>query len=116
MSTKDCWNYLPNSNGDTYLAGGGANSSFLCQLTSDFLGRSIIKTSNKEMGICGIVEAVKIALQVDLKIDNSDINVQTRFDPNQQNSQTIEKMYNNFIDIRDSMEMNWDQRAKFVNM
>lgn len=110
LSIKDCYNALPKTGGKIFLSGGGAASDFSCQLIAHALGKEVIRPNHKELCARGIVEAVKIGLNLDPGpyqcAEDFDL-----FVPDLAQTEKFETLYGQFIALKDSMTEFWKWRS-----
>jgi len=54
LSMLDCYQHIPKNINQVYLSGGGARSSFWCQMFADCTGKEILVTEGTELGARGV--------------------------------------------------------------
>lgn len=62
LSMMDCYRHLPDTDGKVFLSGGGSQSDMLAQMIADGLGKEVSRPAARELGIYGIVSAVKVGI------------------------------------------------------
>lgn len=110
LSLKDCYNALPRTDGKVYLSGGGSKSDLLCQLIANALRKEVVRPNHEELAARGIVEAVKIGLNMSPDpircAEEADV-----FIPEPTESEKFEAMYEQFIALKDNMLDFWNWRS-----
>lgn len=113
LSLKDCMNALPRTQGQgkLFLSGGGAVSDFTCGLIANALGKQVVRSNRRELAAQGVVEAIKIGLDMGAKITCAG---QTDcFEPNQALYQKYNEIYTQFVSLRQQMEPYWQNREVY---
>jgi sugar (pentulose or hexulose) kinase len=113
LSIKDCFNALPKGDGQIFLSGGGAVSDLSCQLISDALGKEVIRPNLEELGARGIVELIKIGLNIETSSNSSAENVDL-FAPDLVESGKLELMYAEFLALKNNMTEFWNWRSNNI--
>jgi sugar (pentulose or hexulose) kinase len=114
LSMYDCYMNLPPVSNEVYIAGGGAQSSFLCQLFSDCLGKPVIRKKIREPGIQGVYYLLREAFNVGIEVSEfSDFDV---FMPDNANHVVYMRLYKLFKELRGSMKRYWKERAHFIRV
>lgn len=110
LSIKDCFNALPKADGKIYLSGGGAASDLSCQLISDALGKEVIRPNREELGARGIVEVIRIGLNIETSskqcAEDEDL-----FVPDSGEGEKIKAMYTEFMALKENMTEFWKWRS-----
>jgi len=109
MSLTDCLGHLPHTGGQFYLSGGGAQSSLICQLVADSLGRRVLRPSGGELGIIGIGRAVCMGLGGSAACTRDD--GLTAFCPDQANHRKLLEQFGRFTALTQAMGPHWAVRA-----
>ncbi len=108
LSLKDCFHSLPETQGVLYLSGGGAQSGFTCQLIADSLNKTVLRPAQKELGIHGIVLAVRMALGE--YAGGGVCGNSVAFEPDLAAHKKLAALYDTFVDLRKSMAPYWRAR------
>ncbi|GAQ25911.1 carbohydrate kinase [Tepidanaerobacter syntrophicus] len=104
LALYDCHTNLPKYKNRLYIAGGGAQSDFLCQIICDCLDEPLVRNNVKELGILGISYLLqKIAGQIP-KFNEQYL---TYFYPNQYNHQIYMKIYERYSTYKNLMINYW---------
>lgn len=114
LSLKNCWNSLPQTDGKLYISGGGAVSDFTCQMIADALGKQVLRPDRKELGIYGIVTAIRMGLDENGGIPEFESAQCDTFSPDFNNTATFEQLYRNFMGLKDNMSGFWKARAEIL--
>ncbi len=113
LSLKDCYRALPQTSGKIYLSGGGAVSNFTCQMVADALGKEVLRpTGRKELGIFGIVEAIKMGLGHGDTNGGCDQQCDI-FVPDHGNTLLYENLFTQFLQLKDHMADFWRWRPVY---
>ena len=110
LSIKDCYKALPKADGKIYLSGGGAASDFTCQLIAHALNKEVIRPNREELGARGIVEVIKIGLNIEMSSKQYPENIDI-FTPDSVESAKFDAMYTEFIELKDNMTDFWQRRS-----
>jgi len=113
LSIKDCYNALPKADGKIYLSGGGAASDLSCQLISHALNKEVIRPNREELGARGIVEVIKIGLNIEAGLTQGPEDADC-FTPDSVESGKFENMYTEFLALKDNMTEFWKWRSTDV--
>ncbi len=97
LSLRDCFEHLPQSDGPLYLSGGGAQSDFICQLVADTLNKTVLRPNRRELGIHGIIKAVRMALE-NFPLEDA-CEECASFLPDARTHRTMDKLYNEFTGL-----------------
>src|ERR1035437_2182475 len=103
---------LPLVFNEVYIAGGGAQSSFVCQLFSDCLGKPVVRKKIRESGIQGVYYLLREAFNMGIEVSgyaDSDV-----FVPDNANHMVYMRLYKLFKELRGSMKRYWKERAEFI--
>lgn len=112
LSMYDCYMNLPPVFNEVYIAGGGAQSSFVCQLFSDCLGKPVARKKIREPGIQGVYYLLREAFNMGIEVSgyaDSDV-----FVPDNANHMVYMRLYKLFKELRGSMKRYWKERAEFI--
>jgi sugar (pentulose or hexulose) kinase len=113
LALYHCYQALPASNSAIYIAGGGAGSDVLCQIVSDCLGRKIQRSRTSELGIYGIVKAIRKGIgKAEPELDQQD--VFTPFSPDLDKRQRYMELSNLYLKSLESMNNWWQERDQFL--
>ena len=115
LSLYDCYQSLPEVNDCVYVSGGGSESDFLCSMVADCLGKTILRSSIKELGINGIVMTLKVGLGYTVDFSQHNVKSIDRFEPNMENHLKFQNIYRIFQNLKISMEGYWNERANLLN-
>jgi len=109
LSLLDCHRALPETDGQIYIAGGGAVSGFTCNLVASALGRRVTRTNCRELAALGIIDAVKLGLGYEIQTEacaDADL-----FLPDPELTELYGSMLSRFTTMRGRMEPYWNERA-----
>ena len=112
LSMKDCYRHLPATDGKVFLSGGGSQSDMLCQMIADGLGKEVSRPAARELGIYGIVSAVKVGIGYTDDYRPVMEGGYKTFQPNMDNYQKLENLYQTFVDLRRAVTPYWEERAR----
>jgi len=112
LSMYDCYMNLPQVFDKVYISGGGAQSSFICQLFSDCLGKPMVRKKIYEPGIQGIYYLLREAF--DMGIEASGCPDSEVFMPDNTNHMVYIRLYKLFKELRGNMKGYWKERAEFI--
>jgi len=115
MSLCDCFQSLPDTNDRVLISGGAAKNDTLCQILSDSLGKSIVRVTEKEAGIKGIVSVVRIGLGLDRDYGAAEVSVDKEFTAVPERHEQYEKIFKLFRNLRYDYETHWLERNKLFN-
>ena len=110
MSLYDCFESLPNTNDKVFISGGAAKNDTLCQMSSDCLGKGIIRVTTKELGIKGIVSVVKIGLGLEKDYTSAKILVDKEFIADVDRHTKYKSIFKLFKNLRYDYEKHWLER------
>ena len=110
LSLYDCYENLPSIKEHIYISGGGSESNLLCQMFSDCLGKTVLRPTTKELGISGIVMALKIGLGYTNEYTTTNRNRVDTFVCNPENHQKFMALYHMFKNMRVSVAQYWEDR------
>ena len=113
LSLYDCYQSLPQIYDSISVSGGGSASVLLCQMIADCLGKEVIRPSVGELGICGIVAALKSGLGVVNGFSKAKSRNDKLFDPNLGNHGKYLKLYEIFKELQIGMSDYWQKRTDF---
>ncbi len=113
FSVKDCYDTLPAVNGRIFLVGGGAVSDLICQMIANILNHEISRPSPREFGAMGIIQILKIALEISDKTEHQQNNVDV-FIPDPVENQKLNAVYSQFLSVREQMFDFWKGRFDWV--
>ena len=112
LSMMDCYRHLPDTDGKVFLSGGGSQSDMLCQMIADGLGKEVSRPAARELGIYGIVSAVKVGIGYTDDYRPVMEGGYQVFRPNEENHRKMEALYPTFVELRESMTPYWAKRAR----
>lgn len=112
LSLMDCYKHLPATDGNIYLSGGGAVSDFTCSLVAHALNRQVLRPQRKELGIYGIVTAVRMALSDSQEIPEFSGSQYTEFHPDEATHRVMEEQLVRFLRLREQMSGFWKERSR----
>lgn len=110
LSIKDCFNALPAAEGKLYLTGGGAASNLSCQLISNTLNKEVLRLNCGELGVRGIIEVVKIGLDITASSHHSTEDADV-FLPDTDENKKMDALYKEFLSLKDNMTDFWKWRS-----
>lgn len=114
LSLYDCYQSLPEVNNAVNVSGGGSESNFLCQMVADCLGKIVLRPSIKELGINGIVTALKVGLGYTSDFSEHIVKNVDKFEPNMDNHLEFQNIYSIFRNLKTSTEGYWNERANLL--
>jgi sugar (pentulose or hexulose) kinase len=113
LSMLDCYANMPVDVKQLYLTGGGARSSFWCQMFADCTGRTILVTSGTELGARGVIILAGIACGVYKDLPDaiqSVIRVEREYHPDQKASEKYQEIYKLYKSIYQHVSGDWWER------
>lgn len=114
FSLYDCYQYLPQIYEIVHVSGGGSESEILCQMFSDCLGKKVIRPAEKQLGISGVVTALKISLGYIKNISQIKAKDKTLFIPNMVHHHKYILLFDIFKNLRINMEEFWSKRYSTI--
>lgn len=114
LSLYDCYQSLPQIYDSVSVSGGGSASTLLCQMISDCLGTRIMRPQVGELGICGIVSALKSALGLVNDFSKIDGRNERVFNCDINNHEKYLKLYSLFKEMQVGMKDFWQKRAELL--
>ena len=116
MSLCDCFESLPKTSEMIYISGGAAKNDTLCQMAADCLGKRIIRSADKELGIKGIVTAVKVGLGIEKDYTSVKILIDKEFIAGTDRNEKYKSIFKLFKSLRYDYERHWIERNEIKNM
>jgi len=110
MSLYDCFESLPDTNDKVFISGGAAKNDTLCQMSSDCLGKDMIRVIEKEVGIKGIVSVVKVGLGLVKDYTSTEISIDKEFIADADRHKKYRSMFRLFKNLRYDYEKHWLER------
>jgi sugar (pentulose or hexulose) kinase len=110
FSMADCYGFLPDIFKQVTVSGGGANSSFLCQMFADCLGKELLRSSIKQQGIYGMYLALKVGLGFAHDFTDIDAKISNRYTPDMDRHEQYLRQFKKYKNIRTGMETFWKER------
>lgn len=110
MSLCDCFRSLPATNDRILISGGAAKNDTLCQMLSDSLGKSIVRVTEKEAGIKGIVSVVRVGLGLDPDYVSAEVSIDREFTAVPERHEKYERLFKLFQNLRFDYEKHWLER------
>lgn len=114
LSLYDCYQSLPQTYDSIRVSGGGSASVLLCQMISDCLGKNVIRPFANELGIIGIVSALKAGLGITKSFSKTTVKNEKLFIPNTLHHEKYLKLYELFKGMQTGVSDYWVKRADFV--
>jgi len=115
LAMKDCYEHIPNTPGEVYVAGGGANSAFWCQMFADCIGAEFSVPEGQEFGAKGaaLLVATAIGLYDDLGTAVAETRtVETTYSPDLMSSRQYDELYDLYKTTYEAMFDIWNRREK----
>lgn len=115
IALSQCFAALPESITYIRIAGGGASSSAFCQMISDCLGKEIRRSQISELGLNGIVKAIRKGVglaEVDLDSDLAG----DPFYPDAKNHKRYQELSHLYESSLQLIEPWWEARDKFLKL
>ena len=113
FSLRDCYAHLPAGDGALYVSGGGTRSNLLCQLMADVLQKEVVRPGAEELGIYGVVSAVKVGLGITDDYTPVIPGGSDRFIPRIDVHRNLEEPYESFLALRRDVSDFWKSRARW---
>lgn len=104
LALYDCYQNLPKCKNDLYIAGGGAQSDFLCQAICDCVCEPVVRSNIKELGILGVFYLLQKALGQEAKINKQHL---TYFYPDYANHKKYMQIYEQYCKYKNVMIKQW---------
>jgi len=114
LSLYDCYQSLPQIYNTINVSGGGSASALLCQMISDCLGKNVIRPLVGELGICGVVSALKSGLGVVNDFSKPEGRNEKVFIPDMGYHERYLKLYELFKEMQIGMSNFWQKRAELL--
>lgn len=114
LAMRDCYEHLPYESDDLFLSGGGARSSFWCQLFSDCLGTEIKTSEGSEMGAQGVALLAGIATGAYRNLGEAStetLTIDRSYRPVAENTAKYDLLYDQYLYSRKQLSEVW-QRAR----
>ena len=115
LAMKDCYEHIPNTPADVYVAGGGAQSEFWCQMFADCTGAHFSVPRGQEFGAKGaaLLAGTGIGRYDDLAdaIDATRT-VDRTYDPVPDHSARYDELYELYRTTYETMFDVWEKRAE----
>ena len=115
MSLYDCFESLPTTNNKVFISGGAAKNNTFCQMSSDCLGKEIIRVLTKELGIKGIVSVLKVGLGIDKDYTSANLVIDKEFVPDTERHEKYKNIFHLFKNLRYDFEKHWLERNRIKN-
>lgn len=112
LALYDCYQNLPKHRNVLHVAGGGAQSDFLCQAICDCVGEPVVRNQIKELGILGVSYLSQKAFGQEPKINKQNL---THFYPNHTNHKIYMQMYQQYTKYKNVMIQQWQQTSDSEN-
>ena len=109
LSTMDCYRALPDVH-SIAVAGGGSNSSVLCQMMADGLGKPVKQMLVGELGLLGAYHLMKNPTDLQPESSPLDASLYRLFEPDFQRHRLYCDLYEMFVDLRQSISAYWNTR------
>ena len=110
MTLYDCFESLPDTNDKVFISGGAAKNDTLCQMSADCLGKGIVRVTEKEAGIKGIVSVVKFGLGLEKDYISAEFYVEKEFIADPERHTKYESIFKLFKNLRYDYEKHWLER------
>ncbi len=110
MSLCDCFESLPKTSEKIFISGGAAKNDTLCQMAADCLGKGIIRVADKELGIKGIVAALKVGLGIERDCSTTNVLIDKEFTANIYHNKKYKNIFKLFKNLRNDYEVHWNER------
>lgn len=114
LSLYDCYQSLPQIYDSVSVSGGGSASTLLCQMISDCLGTKVLRPQVGELGICGIVSALKSGLGLIKDFSKIEGRHEKVFMFDRSNHEKYLKLYSLFKDMQAGMRDFWQRRSELL--
>ena len=114
LSLYDCYRSLPQIYDSVYVSGGGSASILLCQMIADCLGKNVLRPSFGELGIRGIVSALKSGLGIPRESSRARGENCRLFTPYEPEHKKYLKLYELFKEMQSLMHDFWLKRTAFL--
>lgn len=115
LAMRDCYAHLPYETENIYLSGGGANSSFWCQMFADCLNATIIVPEGSEFGAKGaaLLAGVGVDAYADLpSAVEQTSSVEKSFEPQPEKVRQYRRWYDVYKEAYEATFEIWDQRTQ----
>ncbi len=112
MSLRDCFESLPGASDKAFISGGAAKNDTLCQMAADCLGKRLIRVTEKEVGIKGIVSVLKIGLGLEKDYTSEKVSIDQEFIADAEQHARYESIYGLFQNLRYDYEKHWFERNR----
>ncbi len=114
MTLHDCFESLPVTNDKVFISGGAAKNDTLCQMAADCLGKDIVRVTEKEAGIKGIVSVVTASLGHEKDCDEAKVTVDKEFAADPERHLKYESVFGLFKNLRYDYEKHWLERNNLI--
>ncbi|WP_315115885.1 FGGY-family carbohydrate kinase [uncultured Clostridium sp.] len=112
MEMLDCYKHMPGEINEVRLSGGGASSSFWCQMFSDATGKIMKVPHGSEFGAKGAIINASVAINLFSSFEDAVENmvrIERQFNPNMDNNLKYEKLYDCYRDVYKAQWDLWDK-------
>lgn len=117
LAMKDCYEHIPDTADTVYVGGGGAKSSFWCEMFADCTGAEFVVPSGEEFGAkgaallagtgVGIYDDIESAVQQTRSTEKS-------YSPDPENVELYDDLYEWYKLTRENMTDVWAKRSETV--
>ncbi len=113
LSMLDCYQHIPEKISEVYLSGGGARSSFWCQMFADCTGKDILVIQGTELGARGVGILAGCATGVYENIQaaaKAIFKVASHYQPSMENHIKYLQLYELYKSIYEHVAQDWWKR------
>lgn len=117
LAMKDCYEHIPNTPDEVFVAGGGSQSAFWCQMFADCIDAEFSVPGGQEFGAKGAALLAGTAVGVfdDFKtaVDETKT-VETSYHPDAADSEKYDELYDYYKTTYETMFDVWDKRVETI--
>ncbi len=118
LSMLDCFDHIPAPVTNLMVCGGGAESSFWCQIISDVTGKTVHIPGGSEFGALGASITAGLATGIYPDIGEAvkrTVSLEATFQPNTENHQKYRELYRLYKELYQHVWDDWDMRTAILN-
>ncbi len=117
LSMLDCYEHIPAKINQVYLSGGGARSTYWCQMFADCTGKEILVTKGSELGARGVAMLAGVAIGLYRDINHAAevvFEIANHYQPSRKNHKKYLKLYGLYKAIYQHVSDDWWHRHEIL--
>ena len=115
LAMKDCYEHIPDTPDEVYIAGGGANSDFWCEMFADMTDARFSVPEGEEFGAKGVAMLAATATGIyddfETAIEETRT-ISTSYEPRGDKTEQYDRLYEFYRSTYETMFDVWDTRAE----